>query len=168
MDSSSIKLFGTEEPVPEARLLTAGPVTVELDEGNLRYIRYQGHEALRAVSFLVRDEIWGTYTPALEGLKVEQTADGFSVSYQAVCSAGAQEFTTMPGSAVPLTARSTSKATATPIPTSSPIAPVSSCCIRCRAWAANLSRWSTSTVATSRPDFPSRSIRCSRSWTSVR
>jgi hypothetical protein len=46
MDLLSIKLFGADEPVPEARLLTAGPVTVELDGGNLRYIRYQGHEAV--------------------------------------------------------------------------------------------------------------------------
>lgn len=92
MDLLSIKLFGTAEPVPEARLLTAGPVSVELDGGNLRYIRYQGHEAIRAVSYVVRDEFWGTYNPILEGMKVEQSADGFSVSYQAVCKAGAQQF----------------------------------------------------------------------------
>ena len=92
MDLLSIKLFGTDEPVPEARLLTAGPVTVELDGGNLRYIRYQGHEAIRAVSYVVRDQFWGTYNPTLEGMKVEQSADGFSVSYQAVCRAGAQQF----------------------------------------------------------------------------
>lgn len=92
MDLLSIKLFGTDEPVPEARLLTAGPVTVALDGGNLRYIRYQGHEAIRAVSYVVRDEFWGTYNPTLEGMKVEQSADGFSVSYQAICRAGAQQF----------------------------------------------------------------------------
>jgi D-apionolactonase len=92
MDLLSIKLFGTDEPVREARLLTAGPVTVELDGGNLRYIRYQGHEAIRAVSYVVRDEFWGTYNPVLEAMKVEQSADGFSVSYQAVCRAGAQQF----------------------------------------------------------------------------
>ena len=92
MDLSSIKLFGTDEPVPETRVLTAGPVTVELDGGNLRYIRYQGHEAIRAVSYVVRDEFWGTYNPTLEGMKVEQSADGFSVNYQALCKAGAQQF----------------------------------------------------------------------------
>ena len=52
MDLSSIKLFGTDAPVPETRLLTAGPVTVELDGGNLRYIRYQGREAIRAMKIL--------------------------------------------------------------------------------------------------------------------
>ena len=92
MDFSSIKQFGTDEPVPAPRLLRAGPITVELDRGNLRYIRYQGHEAIRAVSYVVRDEFWGTYNPTLEGMKVEQSADGFSVSYQAVCPAGAQQF----------------------------------------------------------------------------
>jgi hypothetical protein len=74
------------------RFAAAGPVTVELDGGNLRYIRYQGHEAIRAVSYVVRDQFWGTYNPTLEGMKVEQSADGFSVSYQAVCRAGAQQF----------------------------------------------------------------------------
>jgi hypothetical protein len=92
MDLLSIKLFGTDEPSPETRLLMAGPVTVELDGGNLRYIRYQGHEVVRAVSYVVRDQFWGTYNPTLEGMKVEQSADGFSVSYQAVCRAGAQQF----------------------------------------------------------------------------
>jgi len=134
MDLLSIKLFGADEPVPEARLLTAGPVTVELDGGNLRYIRYQGHEAIRAVSYVVRDQFWGTYNPTLEGMKVEQSADGFSASYQAVCRAGAQQFKYEARiSAVPPTARCASKAKAPLLPTFSPIGQVSSFCILCKA-----------------------------------
>ena len=36
MTSRLVKLFGTEEPPVETRLLRAGPLTVELDAGNLR------------------------------------------------------------------------------------------------------------------------------------
>ncbi len=64
---------------------------MEFDNGQLRYLKVDGIEVLRAVAFLVRDENWGTYVPALSNLKVDQRADGFSVSYQAVCKRGSQE-----------------------------------------------------------------------------
>jgi len=92
MDLLSVKLFGTDEPVPATRLLRAGPVTVELDGGNLRYIRYLGHEAIRAVSYIVRDEFWGTYSPTFDRMKVEEVAQGFEVTYQAICGDGARQF----------------------------------------------------------------------------
>ena len=91
MDLLPIKLFGTDEPASATRLLKAGPVTVELDGGNLRYIRYLGHEAIRAVSYVVRDEFWGTFNPALAGMKIEEGADGFEVAYQAICGDGARQ-----------------------------------------------------------------------------
>ena len=37
-----IILFGTDEQVTPPVLLQAGPLTAELEEGNLRYIRFQG------------------------------------------------------------------------------------------------------------------------------
>jgi len=87
----AIVLCGTEQPDVVGRTLTAGPLSVELDNGQLRYLKLDGVEVLRAVAFLVRDENWGTYVPSLSNLKVEQRADGFSVSYRALCSRGAQE-----------------------------------------------------------------------------
>src|SRR3954471_24186150 len=83
--SRAIKLCGTEQPDGVGRVLTAGPLSVELDNGNLRYLRVAGIEVLRSLSFLVRDENWGTYVPTLDGLVVEQREDGFSVSYHARC-----------------------------------------------------------------------------------
>ncbi len=82
---------GTEQPDVVGRTLTAGPLSVELDNGQLRYLKLDGIEVLRAVAFLVRDENWGTYVPSISNLKVEQRPDGFSVSYRAVCSKGSQE-----------------------------------------------------------------------------
>jgi len=40
-------------------------MSVEFDSGQLRYLKVNGVEVLRAVGFLVRDENWGTYTPAI-------------------------------------------------------------------------------------------------------
>jgi D-apionolactonase len=87
----SIVLTGTEQPDVTGRKLTAGPLSVELDNGQVRYLKIDSIEVLRAVAFLVRDENWGTYVPSISALKVEQRADGFSVSYRAVCSKGGLE-----------------------------------------------------------------------------
>ena len=89
--SRPIALTGTEQPNVAGRVLRAGPISVELDNGQLRYLKVNGIEVLRAVGFLVRDENWGTYTPALTGLTVDERADGFSVKYHAVCRRPGQE-----------------------------------------------------------------------------
>jgi hypothetical protein len=40
--SDSVRLYGTDEAVKAARILRAGPLSAELDAGNLRHIRYHG------------------------------------------------------------------------------------------------------------------------------
>ena len=90
--SLELRLYGTEEKVEKPRLLTAGPLTAELEAGNLRYIRYDGIEIIRAISFIVRDKDWGTYNPVISNLSVGQDSDGFQVSYDAVASDAAQSF----------------------------------------------------------------------------
>src|SRR5687768_8524629 len=90
--SLAVKLFGTEEPVIQPRLLRAGQLTAELDGGNLRHIRVGGVEVMRAISFIVRDKDWGTYNPIITDLKIEETPDRFSVTYNAVAKDSRQEF----------------------------------------------------------------------------
>ena len=70
--SAAVKRCGTDQPDVIGRKLTAGPLSVELDGGNLRYLRVAGVEVLRAVAFLVRDENWGTYMPVLSDVVVGQ------------------------------------------------------------------------------------------------
>ncbi len=89
--SSAIMLFGTEEKVVPRKRLRAGPLSCELDGGNLRYIRIGGKEAIRAIAFIVRDQDWGTYNPTILDLKIGQGADDFEVSYEAVCKDASQE-----------------------------------------------------------------------------
>src|SRR5437899_2393641 len=83
--SRAIKLFGTEEPAGKRRELRAGPLSAILDNGALRCIRHHGEEVLRGIAYLVRDKNWGTYTPAIENLKIRQSEDGFAVNYDATC-----------------------------------------------------------------------------------
>lgn len=90
--SRAICLFGTEEPVAPPELLVAGALSAEFEAGNLRYIRYAGHEMTRAISFIVRDRNWATYTPLLSNLLIEQDDDGFAVSYDAETKDAGQAF----------------------------------------------------------------------------
>ena len=114
--SRAIKLCGTEQPDVVGRILRAGPMQVEFDNGQLRYLKVNGVEVLRAVGFLVRDENWGTYTPQISDLVIEERDDGFTVSFHAECSrpgqaiaydakieASADGQLTFTGSAVPKT-----------------------------------------------------------------
>jgi hypothetical protein len=83
--SRAVMLCGTAQVDPPPRVLRAGPLSVEFENGALRYVRFGGIEVLRGVAFLVRDDNWGTFTPAISDLKIEERPDSFAVSYRAVC-----------------------------------------------------------------------------------
>jgi D-apionolactonase len=83
--SRAVRLCGTEEIGPRSRKLTAGPLTAELENGQLRYVAFKGVEALRGIAFLVRDQNWGTYTPRIDSMWVKEEAGNFTVEYRAVC-----------------------------------------------------------------------------------
>ena len=83
--SRAMKRLGTDVPDGKKRTLTAGPISAVLDNGAIRYIRYQGAEVLRGIAYLVRDKNWGTTAPVIDKLKVKQGKNNFSVSYSATC-----------------------------------------------------------------------------------
>ena len=58
----------------------------------MRHIRIGGVEVIRAISYIVRDKDWGTYSPAITELEIESSADRFEVSYSAAVSEGATTF----------------------------------------------------------------------------
>jgi len=91
--NSDICLYGTREPIPTCRQLTAGPVTAELDNGAIRHIKFGGIEVLRAITFLCRNVNWGTYSPNITALEVRQSNGGFKVTYHARCADDDQSFT---------------------------------------------------------------------------
>ncbi|WP_095198827.1 D-apionate lactonase [Mesorhizobium carmichaelinearum] len=76
---------GTRAVEAEPVRLSAGPLSADFVNGNLRTIRHGGTEVLRAIAYIVRDRDWGTYEPALTDLVIDQGADAFSVGYTASC-----------------------------------------------------------------------------------
>src|SRR5262245_8312444 len=85
MTERGIKLFGTDEPVPHRRLLTAGPITATLENGQLRWIKVGEAEAIRSIAFVVRDRNWSTPVPEITNLKIEESVGGFEVQVDALC-----------------------------------------------------------------------------------
>jgi len=90
--SRAIRLYGTEEPPADERLLVAGPLSVLFDGANLRDIRMHGEEVIRAISFVARDKDWATLIPEIAGLVVEQDADRFRIGYRASVASKAETF----------------------------------------------------------------------------
>ncbi|PDS75074.1 hypothetical protein [Rhizobium sp. L43] len=85
MTADVFLLYGTRAQERPPVRLTAGKLTADLADGNLRSIHYDGIEVLRAISYLVRDRDWGTYSPEIADLRIEQGDDRFDVAYLARC-----------------------------------------------------------------------------------
>jgi len=119
-----IKLCGTDESDPPSRLLRAGPLSVELESGNLRYVRFAGIEVLRSIAFLVRDENWGTFTPTITDLEVEEGDGAFRASYRGTCADAKRRLVYTAAATDLLPSRLSPRRR----PASRPTAPVSSCC----------------------------------------
>jgi hypothetical protein len=76
---------GTKEKAPKCVVLKAGPLTVDFVAGNLRAIRYEGHEVLRAIAYVVRNADWGTFSPEISDCIIRKGAQLFTVTYRARC-----------------------------------------------------------------------------------
>ncbi|MDF3214122.1 hypothetical protein EN962_10250 [Mesorhizobium sp. M7A.F.Ca.CA.001.09.2.1] len=85
MTADTFLLYGTRVVEAEPVRLSAGALSADFVNGNLRTIRHGGTEVLRAIAYIVRDRDWGTYEPELTELVVDQGADAFLVSYTASC-----------------------------------------------------------------------------------
>ncbi|MBZ9771708.1 hypothetical protein [Mesorhizobium sp. CO1-1-8] len=85
MTDDAFLLYGTRAVEAEPVRLSAGLLSADFVNGNLRTIRHGGTEVLRAIAYIVRDRDWGTYEPNLRDLIIDQGADAFSVSYSASC-----------------------------------------------------------------------------------
>ena len=83
--SRDFALTGTHQREPEPIRLVAGPLAVDLVNGNLRTISHGGTEVLRAIAYVVRDRDWGTHEPAISNFKLDQGEGRFSLSYDAEC-----------------------------------------------------------------------------------
>jgi len=85
MSARDLVLFGTESPTSTFRTLRSGQITADLEDGQLRRICWDGREAIRGISFLIRNQNWGTYLARLVNLRVEESSSGFRVTYTGHC-----------------------------------------------------------------------------------
>ncbi len=75
--------YGRDKPPRQKRILTAGPIAVQLDGGDLRYVRLGDLEVVRRVYIGVRDLNWNTIAGELTNMHIEQGSDSFKVQFEA-------------------------------------------------------------------------------------
>jgi hypothetical protein len=75
--------YGKDEPLPERRVLHAGPVTAVLEGGDLRYVRLGDDLVVLRLYAAVRDHNWNTIEPRFTRYEVEDGGDHFTVRYSA-------------------------------------------------------------------------------------
>ncbi|MCY7303365.1 MAG: hypothetical protein LH654_10120 [Thermoleophilia bacterium] len=74
-------LHGSHSPIPEMRMLRAGPVFLLLDGVDLRYLRIGGTELIRRVYAAVRDEDWDTVPGVVSGMTLEEGDGSFRLEF---------------------------------------------------------------------------------------
>lgn len=82
--SDAMMIYGTEGSRADVIRLSAGPLSVAIEGGAVRYVRYNGHEAIRGIDYLVRDSSWRTPPARLTPVRREESADGFLLELDGV------------------------------------------------------------------------------------
>ena len=82
---SARTLYGTAAPDAAARRFAIGPLAFDLVGGNLRAIRFGGIEVVRGIQYLVRDRDWGTLTPDISDLQVDEKDGELALGFTAHC-----------------------------------------------------------------------------------
>jgi len=75
----------SQPATPAARQLRAGPISLKLADGELRYIYVGEKEIVRRIYFAVRDGSWNTAMPHFSRYNVEDGGDHFTVHLSAAC-----------------------------------------------------------------------------------
>ncbi len=65
------------------RTLSCGPARLVLEGDRLRHLHLDGVEAIRGLSFLVRDRDWGTVAPRIDDLRLSDGPDGPRIAWTA-------------------------------------------------------------------------------------
>jgi hypothetical protein len=82
------RLYGTTEVTAPARKLVVGQLRANFNGGNLGAITFQGVEILRGISWLVRDENWGTCQTHVSKIMQNISKDRLQLAYTATAQKG--------------------------------------------------------------------------------
>lgn len=79
--SDFVLWHGADSAPPAPQWLTAGPLAVALEEGQLRGVWLGGQQVLQRIYGAVRDRFWNTVSGVITALSVEQGGGAFRVSF---------------------------------------------------------------------------------------
>jgi hypothetical protein len=91
--SARVRRYGVDRELPAQLGLRAGPVTVVLEGGDLRYVTVGGVEVVRRLYVGVRNRNWATIEPRYARYEVDEGPDRFAVRFTAVHQDGDVDFT---------------------------------------------------------------------------
>jgi hypothetical protein len=83
---------GRDAPPPERIPLRAGPLAVEFEGGDLRYLRLGEKELVRRVYVAIRDHNWNTIPGVISDLSISALADSFTIAFAVSHRAGPLQF----------------------------------------------------------------------------
>jgi D-apionolactonase len=84
--------YGRDEALPERVPLAAGPLTLLYEEGDLRSVKWGGHEVLRRVYVAIRDRNWGTVAPVITNVVMDLQRDHFAITFDVANEEGEVDF----------------------------------------------------------------------------
>ncbi|HEY9594275.1 MAG TPA: hypothetical protein VHE79_07355, partial [Spirochaetia bacterium] len=74
-------LYGRDEDLPARKELRAGPLTLLIEQGDLRSISFDGREVVNRIYVAIRDRNWGTIAPVLSNVDEKIGKDSFRISF---------------------------------------------------------------------------------------
>lgn len=74
---------GKADDPPRRHRLRAGPLALDYQGGDLRYIRLGDREIIRRLYVAVRDQYWGTVTGVIQDEQIDQRSDAFTIRFTA-------------------------------------------------------------------------------------
>ncbi len=80
---AAVLYYGVDKPEPERRILSAGPLRMVYQAGELRYIRMGDREIVRRIYVTLRDENWATLVPRIENVRCKSVNGSFELSFDA-------------------------------------------------------------------------------------
>src|SRR5690606_530853 len=86
-----LRLYGTDEPLPDVVRLQAGRLAVEVAGGTVRSVCWDGVEVLRGIDYPIRDADWGTHGQVTLDESREADESGFRYVRKFAAAEGAIE-----------------------------------------------------------------------------
>lgn len=80
----NIVYYGKDEPLPQGITLHAGPLSMVLEDADLRSIRLGSRELLNRIYVAIRDMQWGTVLPVISNCQIQSDPHSFHVTFDVV------------------------------------------------------------------------------------